>query len=212
MEKRKLILIAGGTASGKSLVAQQLKDEYEVADKKVALVTLDNYYKTLEQLGVENHSEVNWDAPSTFDWERVLRDVETLLSGEPITIFQYNYGTGQYFPEPIVINPEEVIIFEGIYGLYHKLLRELASVLIYVDVDSDLRLIRRIKRDSEGRYAHNFNSEDFIKKWESVIKPMHNRFINPTKDYADIIVRNNKQLDVKEKSSLIDLLQTLVVK
>ncbi len=212
MEKKKLILIAGGTASGKSMVAEQMAAQYRTTSKGVALITIDNYYKTLEQMGVNSHSEVNWDHPETFDWERLKNDVASLLNNESISLRPYNYGTGNYGEEVTEIKSEEIIIIEGIYGLYEKSLRDMANILIYVDVDSDIRMIRRIKRDSEGRYSHNFDPNEFMIKWEGVIKPMHNKFIHPTKEYADIIVKNNKELNNEQKSSLIDLLQTLVVK
>lgn len=212
MNNKKLILIAGGTASGKSMVAEQLANQYHATNKVVTLLTIDNYYKTLNQLNVKKHSEVNWDSPDSFDWDRLRNDIVNLLENKSIEIQNYNYGTGFYFDEIINVPSGDVIIVEGIYGLFDEKIRSLANILIYVDVDSDIRMIRRIKRDSEGRYAHNFDSSDFIVKWEESIKPMHNKYIQPTIEYADIIVKNNKELNKKEKSSLIDLLQTLVVK
>lgn len=212
MKNKKLILIAGGTASGKSFVAGQMSKQYIDNSKGVTLITIDNYYKTLAQMKVELHSEVNWDHPDTFDWKRLKKDVDKLLKNKSIKLRTYNYGLGNYGEEEREVLSEEIIIIEGIYALYDKELRDKADILIYVDVDSDIRMIRRIKRDSEGRYSHNFDPNEFMVKWEEVIKLMHNKYIQPTKEYADIIVKNNKELNNKQKSSLIELLQTLVVK
>lgn len=212
MKDKNLILIAGGTASGKSMVAEQLKNEYKKLGKEIALITLDNYYKTLDQLEVKHHSEVNWDDPKVLDWERLKKDINSLLDGQSITIREYNYGTGFYNEEEFIVPNSKVIIFEGIFALFDEEIRKLADIKIYVDVDSDTRMIRRIKRDSQSRYGGKFDSEGFVEKWETLIKPMHNKFIQPTLEYADLIIKNNKELDNKEKSSLIELFRTLVVK
>ncbi len=210
--KKTLILIAGGTASGKTMVAHQISKQFDEAGKSNVLISLDNYYKNLDQIGIKKHSDVNWDDPEAFDWEKVKNDIRALLNDEAIEMSTYNYGTGFHSDETFTIEPSEYIILEGIYSLFDKELRSLSNIKIFVDVDVDIRMMRRIKRDSEGRYATTFDSESFRKKWEENIKPMHDEFIQPTMKHADIILRNNKELTNEEKTSLITLLQSIVVK
>ncbi len=210
--KKTLILIAGGTASGKTIVAEQISKQYSIAGKSNTLISLDNYYKDLDQLGVEKHSQVNWDDPNVFDWEKARKDIKSLLSGNDIELATYNYGTGYHSKEKVIFKSTDYIILEGIYSLYDFELRNLSDIKIFVEVDTDIRMMRRIKRDSEGRYSDNFDSNKFREKWENIIKVMHDQFIQPTSVHADIILRNNKELSEKEKTSLVTLLQSIVVK
>lgn len=210
--ERKLILIAGGTASGKSMVADNIKKQFEEGGKEVSILTMDNYYKTLEQLGTTEHSEVNWDSPKTFDWDRLKKDIYDLLDGKDIVNHRYIYGAGAYDKEDIVVKSSDFIMLEGLFALLSEDIRKLADVQIFVNVDEDIRLIRRVKRDSEGRYANNFDSMDFMNQWLKVIKPMHNKYIQPTKEHADLIINNNKEKLGEEKTSLSVLLHAIMVK
>lgn len=199
MKEKILITIAGGTASGKSLFAKFAEEELKRRGNKVALINLDNYYKTLDQLKVATHAEVNWDHPDTFDWERLISDVKDLKAGKSISTKEYNYGTGFYHDDEIITEPEDYIIIEGIFSLQNEDLNKLSDLRIFIDADEEVRKQRRIKRDSEGRYAHNFNIDNFNKLWENLIQPMHIEYIQPTKIGAKVIKNNGNDATTKKE-------------
>ena len=209
---KKLILIGGGTASGKTLLLKQIFEQYRQTGKECSMLSMDNYYKDLDALGAKEHSEVNWDEPKAFDWGLLRSDIDDLLNDKRIICHKYNYETGFHSKEEIKIESSDFIVLEGLFALYDEEIKEKAEIKIFVDADSDVRMLRRIKRDKERRYSKTFDYDKFITQWEEVTKPMHKLYIQPTMQFADIILRNNKRLNPKEKSSLITLLQTIVVK
>lgn len=209
---KKIILVAGGTASGKTMIASILQKEYKEIGVSCTLLSMDNYYKDLDELPEETGPEVNWDDPSVFDWESFENDVEKLYNGEDVYKKAYSFEKFCHPGEEELHKSSDVIIIEGLYTLYSEKIRSLASSKIFVHADDDIRLIRRIKRDSEGRYKQGFNQDIFMRKWINEVQPMYKKHIKPTSEYSDFIIKNNQEFVGEEKERMINLLHSLMVK
>lgn len=178
-----IIGIAGGTGSGKTTVVKSIVDSLPA--NEVALLPLDSYYKDSSHIPVEERQNINFDHPDAFDWELLSKQVEMLRQGKAIEQPVYSYLTCTRQPETIHIEPRKVVIIEGILALSDKRLRDLMDLRVFVDADSDERLIRVIQRDviERGRTA-----EAVMDRYVKVLKPMYQEFIEPAKQYADLIV------------------------
>lgn len=178
-----IIGIAGGTGSGKTTVVKSIVGSLPA--NEVALLPLDSYYKDSSHVPVEERQNINFDHPDAFDWELLSKQVEMLRQGKAIEQPVYSYLTCTRQPETIHIEPRKVVIIEGILALSDKRLRDLMDLRVFVDADSDERLIRVIQRDviERGRTA-----EAVMDRYVKVLKPMHQEFIEPAKQYADLIV------------------------
>lgn len=185
-----IIGIAGGTGSGKTTVVRKIVDSLPKGE--VVVLPQDSYYKDSSHVPVEERQNINFDHPNAFDWELLTSQITQLKQGRAIEQPTYSYLTCTRQPETIHIEPKNVIIVEGILALCDPDLRSQMDLKIFVDADSDERLIRVISRDivERGRTA-----EDVMKRYTKVLKPMHLQFIEPTKRYADLIIPeggNNK--------------------
>lgn len=180
-----IIGIAGGTASGKTTVAKRLV-EAQKDISYVAMLRLDDYYKDLSHLPLEERRSVNFDHMDTFDFELLVADINRLKNGETIYSPVYDYvNHTRVIGEYREVKPSSVIIVEGIHALAEPTLRELYDIKIYVDTEDDIRFIRRLKRDIEDRGR---TMESVIKQYLTTVRPMHLQFVEPSKRYADIIV------------------------
>lgn len=190
-----IIGIAGGTGSGKTTVVKSIVDSLPVGE--VALLPLDSYYKDSSHVPAEERQRINFDHPDAFDWDLLSSQVEMLRQGKTIDQPVYSYLTCTRQPETVRINPCEVVIIEGILALSDKRLRDLMDLRVFVDADSDDRLIRVIQRDviERGRTA-----EAVMERYVRVLKPMHQEFIEPAKRYADLIIpqggHNKKAIEI----------------
>lgn len=190
-----LIVVAGGSASGKTTVVSKMLNSLNPGD--VSLISMDNYYKDQSNLSMEERLNTNYDHPDSFDLDLLYEQLKELLAGNPIKEPVYDFKIhSRNQNETITVNPKKVIILEGILPLYDKKIRELASLKIYVESDPDIRFIRRLKRDT----AERGRSIDYvINQYLDTVKPMYEKFIRPTKRYADIIIPNDKKHDIALK-------------
>ena len=180
-----IIGIAGGTGSGKTTVVRKIIET--LPNDAVAVIPQDSYYKHQWDVPEELRKKTNFDHPNAFDWPLFEQQIEMLRNGQAIEQPTYSYLTCTRQKETIHVEPREVIIVEGIMALYDKKLRDLMDLKIYVDADTDERLLRVIERDIAER-GHPL--EMLIDKYRNVLKPMHDEFIEPTKLFADIIIPN----------------------
>ncbi len=210
--KKKIILVAGGTASGKTMIADILAKKYEEAGISCTLMSMDNYYISLDKLPEEHGMDVNWDDPKVIDWEQFDKDLTSLYNGDDVYKTPYSFGLFTHVGEPVLYKSSDVIIVEGLFSLLSRVARDIATSRIFVHADDDIRLIRRVLRDSTGRYKDGFDLNIFMNKWIKEIKPMHKKHIRPTSDYADFIIKNNDEFVGKEKERMLNLLQTIMVK
>jgi uridine kinase len=153
----------------------------------------DDYYKEHNHLSLEERKMVNYDHPDSIDNELFLKHVNKLLKGEEINKPIYDFNTYSRLEKTEKITPKKVIILEGILVLTDKRIRELADIKLYVDLDSDMRFIRRMERDIKERGR---TVESVVDQYLKTVKPMHHQFVEPTKRYADVIIPNGHKHDV----------------
>ena len=182
-DKVTIIGITGGTGSGKSTVVKRIVEA--LPPHYVAVVPLDSYYNDTSSMTDEERHAINFDHPDAFDWKLLIQQVNDLRNGIAIEQPTYSYLQCNRLPETVHVEPKPVIIIEGIMALLNKRLREMMDLKIYVDCDSDERLIRNILRDimDRGRTVSMV-----VDRYLKVLKPMHEQFIEPTKRYADLII------------------------
>lgn len=180
-----IIGIGGGTGSGKTTVVRKIIES--LPDNSVAVIPQDSYYNDQSQLPLEVRKQTNFDHPDAFEWPLLAQQIEELRNGHSIEQPTYSYITCTRLSETVHVEPKDVIIVEGIMALYDKKLRDLMDLKIFVDAGPDERLLRVITRDIAER-GHPL--EMLIGKYRNVLKPMHDEFIEPTKQYADIIIPN----------------------
>ena len=178
-----IIGIAGGTGSGKTTVVRKIAEA--LPPHYVAVVPLDSYYNDTTDMTAEERKAINFDHPDAFDWKLLIEHVKQLKEGIAVEQPTYSYIESNRQKETVHVEPKPVIIIEGIMTLLNKKLRDMMDLKIFVDTDSDERLIRNIQRDvvERGRTV-----EMVIDRYLKVLKPMHEQFIEPTKKYADLIV------------------------
>lgn len=179
----KIIGVAGGTGSGKTTVVKKIVEA--LPPHYVAVVPLDSYYNDTTAMTEAERRAINFDHPDAFDWELLNKQVKQLKAGEAVEQPTYSYLLCNRLPETVHVEPKPVILIEGIMTLVNKELRDMMDIKIFVDTDSDERLIRNIQRDvvERGRTV-----EMVIDRYLQVLKPMHEQFIEPSKKYADIII------------------------
>ncbi len=178
-----IIGIAGGTGSGKTTVVKKIVAA--LPPQQVAVVPLDSYYNDTTGLTPEERQEINFDHPDAFDWKLLIKQVNELRQGKAIEQPTYSYLISNRLPETVHVEPKPVIIIEGIMTLINKRLRDMMDLKIFVDTDADERLIRNIQRDTIDRGR---TVSMVVERYLSVLKPMHEQFIEPTKRFADIII------------------------
>ena len=180
-----IIGIGGGTGSGKTTVVRKIIES--LPDDSVAVIPQDSYYNDQSHLPLEVRKRTNFDHPDAFEWPLFAQQIQDLRNGKSIEQPTYSYITCTRLSETIHVQPKNVIIIEGIMALYDKKLRDLMDLKIFVDACADERLLRVIARDIVER-GHPL--EMLVDKYRNVLKPMHDEFIEPTKQYADIIIPN----------------------
>ena len=195
-----LIGITGGTGCGKTTVVNQIIEE--LPSGQVSVISQDSYYKDLSHLSYEERTKVNFDHPKSLDFDLLREHLSRLKEGKTIMQPTYSFVEHNRLPVTIPIAPCKVLIVEGILIFSHPDLRNLFDIKIYVHADSDERLIRRIKRDISERGR---TIEEVLNRYQTTLKPMHQEFIEPTKEYADIIIPNNRHNKVA-----IDIVKTIV--
>ena len=151
----------------------------------MAVVPLDSYYNDTTHMTEEERHAINFDHPDAFDWKLLHRQVNDLRNGIAIEQPTYSYILCNRLAETVHVEPKPVIIIEGIMTLINKKLRDLMDLKIFVDTDSDERLIHNIQRDTVERGR---TVEQVVERYLDVLKPMHEQFIEPTKRYADLII------------------------
>lgn len=178
-----IVGIAGGTGSGKSTVVRKIAAA--LPPHYVAVVPLDSYYNDTTDLTEEERRAINFDHPDAFDWKLLIKQINDLRNGIAVEQPTYSYLKCNREAATVHVEPKPVIIVEGIMTLLNKKLRDMMDLKIFVDCDSDERLIRNIQRDIVERGR---NVQMVLDRYLEVLKPMHEQFIEPTKRFADIII------------------------
>lgn len=183
MKKPILIGITGGTGSGKSTVTKEI---FKFIDKEnIAVIEQDSYYKDQSDLSYEERIKTNYDHPFAFDNDLLIKHLKELLNGQAIEKPSYDFEKHNRKIETELIKPKEIVILEGILILSEKEIRNLLDIKIFVDTDSDVRVIRRILRDIKDRGR---TLDSVILQYMNTVRPAHLQFVEPTKRYADIVI------------------------
>jgi uridine kinase len=183
MLKPLIIGIAGGSGSGKSTVANNVAEL--LTTSSVAFIDMDAYYKNFPSLTLDERKKLNWDHPDAFDYDLLCAHLEALSRREPIDKPEYDFVTHLRRPAPTRVAPADVIVIDGILLFVDERVRELCDVKVFVDADADIRIIRRIERDTHVRGRP---VDEIIEQYLSTVQPMHLQFVEPSKRYADVIV------------------------
>ena len=195
-----IIGIAGGTGCGKTTVVNSILQE--LPDGEVGVISQDSYYKDTSYLSYDERIAINFDHPRSIDFELLESHLKLLKEGKPIEQPVYSFVEHNRTGDSIITHPRKVMIVEGILILTNPELREMFDIKIYVHADSDERLIRRLKRDISERGR---DLDEVLSRYQTTLKPMHQQFIEPTKEFADIIIPNNKYNDVA-----VDIVKTII--
>jgi uridine kinase len=192
--------IGGGTGCGKTTVVNQILAE--LPEGEVGVISQDSYYKDTSHLSYDERVKINFDHPRSIDFELLEGHLKELKEGNVVEQPVYSFVKHNRTGDTILTHPRKVMIVEGILILTNKELRDMYDIKIYVHADSDERLIRRLKRDITERGR---SIEEVLNRYQTTLKPMHQQFIEPMKEYADIIIPNNKYNTVA-----VDIVKTII--
>ncbi|WP_222985028.1 uridine kinase [Flagellimonas meishanensis] len=195
-----IIGIAGGTGCGKTTVVNQIVDQ--LPKEEVCIISQDSYYNDLSHLSIEERGKINFDHPNSIDFDLLISHLKQLRKGESIDKPMYSFVEETRLEKTVRIHPKKVVIVEGILVLSNPQLRDMFDIKIFVHADSDERLIRRLQRDIRER-GHDL--EKVLTRYQTAVKPMHQQFIEPSKEFADIIIPNNHYNKVA-----VDLVRTII--
>ena len=183
MENQFLVIgIAGGTGSGKTTLMKNIIERF---GDVVTVLSHDNYYRRHDELTYEERCKINYDEPAALETDLMARHLDLLRQGESILCPVYDFTQHNRSDETIEVVPKRVIIVEGILIFENEPLRNLMDIKIFVDTDADVRLCRRIKRDVNKRGR---TLESVLTQYQETVKPMHEKYVDPSKKYADIVV------------------------
>lgn len=177
-----IVGIAGGSASGKTTIVQQIQETF---GDSIVVIGHDSYYRAHDGMTYEERSKLNYDHPDAFETRRLIRDVKDLKAGKTVERPVYDYAIHNRSAETVTIQPRPIVLLEGILVLENQELRDLMDLKVFVDTDADERIMRRISRDTLERAR---SIESIITQYRETVKPMHDRFVEPTKYYADVII------------------------
>lgn len=211
-KKPKIILIAGGSGSGKTYIAKQLKAILEKRTKaRVLYLSLDNYYKTIDRFSEQKVEDVNWDQPEAFNWKLLQSDLNNDKKiKRPVYIFETATLSKNHFFE---IYPSDIIIIEGLYAFNNEAINKLADYKIFVTTSEKIRFERRIERDKKQRHLKTFNQEKLTSKWNNQIEPMYKKFVAPQAKLSNIKIHNNysakKPIDITKTKEFEEIIAFL---
>ena len=195
-----VIGICGGTGCGKTTVVNQIVND--LPQGEVTVLSQDHYYKDTSELTYEERTKINFDHPNSIDFDLLLEQLMALKDGKTVEQPIYSFVEHNRTKETVTTSPRKVVIVEGILVFTNPQLRDLFDIKIYVHADSDERLTRRLKRDIAER-GRDLN--EVLNRYQDTLKPMHQQFIEPTKEFADIIVPNNRYNTVA-----VDIVKTII--
>ncbi|MFH0767917.1 MAG: uridine kinase [Bacillota bacterium] len=200
MKKPLLILVSGGSASGKSTVVQEILNKASLDE--VLIIRHDDYYLDQSHLPLQERYQMNYDHPRSLDNELLYDHLVKLLNGEAIEKPVYDFDMYTRSQEIELVESKPIIIIEGILILENEKIRGLSDINLFVELDDDTRFIRRMLRDMKERGR---SMESIITQYENTVKPMFHRYIKPTKRFADVIIPNDRKHDIA-----VDLIVTKI--
>ena len=185
-KKPYIIGITGGSGSGKTTFIKQIRTQF--SEEQLCILSMDEYYHPKAEQDVDKEGIVNFDKPKSIDKKALIRDLNILMAGSPISIPKYNFNNKNAKPVMLNVEPAPIIIVEGLFVFHYKQLRKLLDLKIYFHAKENLKVIRRIKRDQVER---NYPIEDVLYRYEKHVLPAYEKYIKPYMDKADLVVNNN---------------------
>ncbi|NCF67319.1 MAG: uridine kinase [Chloroflexi bacterium] len=183
MKKPVVFAVAGGTASGKTTVARAVLNA--VGASQIAYLPHDAYYKDREDLTFEERALLNYDHPDSLETKLLIKHIKRLLNWEAVQVPVYDFTEHRRTAETVVVEPSPIILVDGILIFTRRKLRDLMDIKVFVDTDSDVRFIRRLRRDMEER-GRSLSS--VVTQYLETVRPMHIKFVEPSKRFADVII------------------------
>ena len=195
----KIIGIAGGTGSGKTTLAFNLDNA--LGGEQTRIISYDSYYRDQSKMTMGEREATNYDHPDSLETDLLIEHLHQLKSGQTVHIPTYDFTLNTRSKNTTRCEPSDYLILEGILLLVDQRLRDLIDVKVFIDVEPDIRLVRRIQRDIIGR---NRTLESVLESWQTKANPMHKQFVEPTKEFADVIVKNGGESE-EGLSSVVEL-------
>lgn len=195
-----IIGIAGGTGSGKTTVVNQIVKQ--LPNDEVCVISQDSYYKATDSLSYDERTKINFDHPRAIDFELLIKHLKELKKGKNVNQPIYSFVTHNRTKDTVKTHPRKVVIVEGILIFNSEELRDLFDIKIFVHAETDERLIRRVRRDITERGR---DIDEVLNRYQNTLKPMHQQFIEPTKNFADIIIPNDRHNTVA-----IDIVRSVI--
>jgi len=181
-----IIGITGGSGSGKTSLINELRANF--SKEQICLISQDNYYRPIEQQKLDENGVVNFDLPKSIDKAAFLKDVKQLLRGEKVVQLEYTFNNRDAIPKEIILHPAPIILVEGLFVFHYKKMMKLLDLKVFVHAKENLKVIRRITRD---RVERNYPLDDVLYRYENHVLPTYEKYIEPYKERADIIINNN---------------------
>lgn len=181
--------IAGGSGSGKTTIIQAIQENLGAA--QVAIISQDDYYLPIEKQARDPRGEVNFDLPDSIDSAKLLRDVKTIIGGEPISISRYTFNNPEEAPRTFQIEARPILIVEGLFVFHYPELAKLLDMKIFIETSEDLRLQRRIERDAKER---GYPEQVVRYQWEHHVQPAYENYLLPYRTEADLLIDNEQPL------------------
>lgn len=190
MKKPFIVGITGGSASGKTLFLEKLLGSFGSQD--ICLISQDNYYKPRELQPLDSQGIANFDTPESIDFEAYAADIRKIQKGEPVHREEYTFNNPNKVPARLTFLPAPVIVVEGIFVLYYPELANLLDLKVFIDAKDHIKLKRRIIRDKVER---GYELDDVLYRYEKHVMPTYEKYIEPFKTEADLIIPNNSHFD-----------------
>ncbi len=182
--------VAGGSASGKTSMINDLLARF--GNEEIALLCQDNYYFERERQKRDHNGEINFDLPTAIDQAAFKKDLEKLISGESVEKEEYTFNNPQAEADLIVIEPATILIVEGLFVFHFAEIAELLDLKVYIEARDEVKLQRRIRRDSAER---GYPESDVRYRWENHVKPSYHSYLRPYRDECDLVITNNSSYD-----------------
>ena len=198
-----MIAIAGGSGSGKTTILNMLVERCQELNINITALNQDNYYSDLSRLTMKERKQTNFDDPHSLDFDLLFSHISLLAKGEKILRPTYDFASHTRVEPSVEVVPSDVVIFDGIFALHYARLIDVFDLRIFVDVDDDLRFIRRLQRDTKERGR---TIEGVIEQYLATVRPMHKKFIAPSKSHADLVI-NWENISWQPVESILGLIQ-----
>ncbi|MDQ3395546.1 MAG: uridine kinase [Bacteroidota bacterium] len=198
MDQPFIIGVTGGSGSGKTYFLKKLLDSFH--EHEICLISQDNYYLPRHQQPLDINGIQNYDTPRSIDFEQFAKDIQSLKQFEPVQRLEYTFNNPAIIPKQLEFKPVPIIVVEGIFVFYNETIYKMLDLKIFIDAKEHIKIKRRIKRDSSER---GYDLEDVLYRYEHHVAPTYEKYIEPYKHDADIVIPNN--------SSFAKALEILVV-